>query len=29
VPNTYDGEKIVSATNVAEKRAYLPVENRN
>jgi hypothetical protein len=27
VPKTYDGEKIASSTNVAEKSGYLPAEN--
>jgi hypothetical protein len=27
VPKTYDGEKIVSSTNVAEKSGYLSAKN--
>jgi hypothetical protein len=26
-PKTYNGEKIASSTNVAEKTGYLPAEN--
>jgi hypothetical protein len=26
-PKTYNGEKIASSTNVAEKSGYLPAEN--
>jgi hypothetical protein len=27
VPNTYDGEKTASSTNVGGKSGYLPTEN--